>query len=66
METTLTDRVLHENVSCASFVLISWEKNLVKMTFTEYDITAMNTELAAIRERMHKLIMFRILTYSTD
>ena len=31
----------------------------VKITFTEHDVTTMHTELAAIRERVHKLIWVR-------
>ena len=34
--------------------------------FTEYDVTVMHKELAAARERVHKLIMVRKLAASPE
>ena len=58
VEVTLTDTVLHEDVTCAYFVLIWW-KHVVKITFTEQEVTAIHAKLEAIRERVNKLIMTR-------
>ena len=64
VEATLTEKLLHENVSWANPVLIGREKTLMKVTFTEQGITVMHAELAANGERVHRLLLVRRIVAS--